>query len=53
MGIESGQIEGVDINVIDSLMTEVEPATLSVASGKNLSPQERDIERAKKIKAKL
>lgn len=53
MGIESGQIKDINTGVIDSLMTEVEPATLSVAAGKNLSPHDRDIERAIIIKAKL
>ena len=53
MGVLSGQITDVKTDVIDDLMTEIEPATLSVSAGKNLSPHERDIERAKLIKAKL
>ena len=53
MGILSGQITDVKTGVIDDLMTEIEPATLSVSAGKSLSPHERDIERAKLIKQKL
>lgn len=51
LGIVSGQIEGIDAEVIDKLMTDVEPATLSVNSGKVLAPNERDEERAKLIKS--
>ena len=41
MGVLSGQITDVKTDVIDDLMTEIEPATLSVSAGKNLSfPQE-------------
>jgi protein arginine kinase len=53
LGIESGQIEGLDSKLIDRLMLDVEPATLSVALGKSLSPHDRDIERAKLIQKKL
>lgn len=53
MGVLSGQITDINTDVIDSLMTEIEPATLSVSTGKQLSPRERDIERAKIIKEKL
>ncbi len=53
LGVVSGQITDVDTEVIDELMTDVEPATLSVNAGKNLSPHERDVERAKLIREKL
>ncbi len=53
LGIESGQIKGLDSKLIDRLMLDVEPATLSVALGKSLSPHDRDIERAKLIQEKL
>lgn len=53
MGVLSGQIKDVKTDVIDSLMTEIEPATLSVAAGKNLSAHDRDVERAKLIKLKM
>lgn len=53
LGIVSGQIADVKPETIDSLMTAVEPATLSVAAGKSLSPHERDVERAKLIQKTL
>ncbi len=53
MGALSGQLKDIDTDVIDSLMTEIEPATLSAASGSNLSARDRDIERAKLIKSKI
>ena len=46
-GILSGQIKDVTADVVDS------PATLMVNSGKNLSAQERDIERAKILREAL
>jgi len=53
LGVVSGQLQNIDVGVIDRLMTDVEPATLSVNAGKSLSPRERDVERAKLIKSKL
>ena len=53
LGVVSGQITDITTETIDKLMTDVEPATLSVNTGKNLSPNERDIERAKLIREKL
>ncbi len=52
-GIESGQIENISTDTIDRLMVAVEPATLMLKSGKNLTADERDIERANMIKAEL
>lgn len=42
LGIVSGQIKDIGTDVIDRLMIDVEPATLSVNAGKSLSPRERD-----------
>ena len=53
LGIVSGQLEDVDISSVDKLMTDVEPATLSVNAGKSLSPHDRDIERANLIRSVL
>lgn len=53
LGIVSGQIKDVTIETVDKLMLSVEPATLTVNLNKNLSPHERDIERAKIIKSAL
>ncbi|WP_405339911.1 protein arginine kinase [Ruminococcus sp.] len=54
--VRLGAIAGLldaDVEAIDRLMTDVEPATLSVNAGKNLTPQERDTERAKLIQRVL
>lgn len=53
LGIVSGQIKNVSTETVDKLMLSVEPATLSVNLNKNLSPHERDIERAKLIQSAL
>lgn len=53
LGIASGQITDVDFDTIDRLMLEVEPATLTFNSKKNLSTNERDIERAKMLREVL
>ena len=53
LGIVSGQIKNVSTETVDTLMPSVEPATLSVNLNKNLSPHERDIERAKLIQSAL
>ena len=51
--IVSKQITDVSTETIDKLMLAVEPATLTVALNKNLSAHDRDIERAKLIRAEL
>ncbi len=53
LGIVSGQIKNITTETVDKLMLSVEPATLSVNLNKNLSPHERDIERAKLIQSVL
>ena len=53
LGIVSKQIKSVKTETIDRLMTAVEPATLSVNMKKNLSAHERDIERARLLRAEL
>lgn len=53
LGIVSGQISDVTTETIDKLMLAVEPATLSVNINKNLSAHDRDIERAKLLRASL
>ncbi|HCI60413.1 MAG TPA: protein arginine kinase [Ruminococcus sp.] len=53
LGIVSKQITDVSSETIDKLMLAVEPATLTVALNKNLSAHDRDIERAKLIRAEL
>lgn len=53
LGIASGQIEGIDSALIDKLMLDVEPATLTVNCNKALSASERDIERANMLRETL
>lgn len=53
LGIVSKQITDVSTETIDKLMLAVEPATLTVTLNKNLSAHDRDIERAKLIRAEL
>ncbi len=53
LGIVSGQISDISTETIDKLMSAVEPATLTVNCNKNLSANERDIERAKLLRATL
>lgn len=53
LGVVSGQIDSVSTDVIDKLMIDVEPATLSVNAGKALSAQERDETRAALIRKTL
>lgn len=53
LGIVSKQITDVSSETIDRLMLAVEPATLTVTLNKNLSAHDRDIERAKLIRAEL
>lgn len=53
LGIESGQIGDISTDIIDKLMAQVEPATLTINSKRNLSPQERDVERAKILRETL
>lgn len=53
LGVETGQIKGIGEDKIDSLMTAVEPATLSVNLGRSLSPHDRDIERASLLREEL
>ena len=53
LGIVSNQIADISTEKIDRLMLAVEPATLTVNANKPLSPHDRDIERAKLIRAEL
>lgn len=53
LGIASGQIDGISSALIDKLMLDVEPATLTVNSNKALSASQRDIERATMLREAL
>ena len=53
VGICEGIIEDISLNTIDKLMIIIQPASLMSIEGKKLTPQERDIARAKLIKNSL
>ena len=52
-GINSGIIEDIDLNTVDELITEIQPATMMVNKNEKISPRERDILRAEILNAKL
>ncbi|MCH5202276.1 MAG: protein arginine kinase [Oscillospiraceae bacterium] len=52
-GICAGLIKDVDLEKINDLITEIQPATLMTALNKHLSPKDRDIKRADYIREKL
>ena len=53
LGIVSGQITDISVDVIDKLMTDVEPATLTVNAGRSLSAHERDVARSELIRPRV
>lgn len=52
-GINSGIIEDIDLNTVDALITEIQPATMMVNKNEKISPHERDILRAEVLNAAL
>ncbi|MCR5652594.1 MAG: protein arginine kinase [Ruminococcus sp.] len=52
-GINAEVIDSANINTIDKLIEKIQPATMMVESGRQLSPQERDILRAEIIQSEL
>ncbi len=52
-GINSGIIEDIDLNTVDELITEIQPATMMVNKNEKISPRERDILRAEVLNAAL
>lgn len=53
MGIVMGIIKDVDINIIDNLMIDSQPASLQKRYNKELSARERDIKRAEMIRQNI
>ncbi|MDD6251873.1 MAG: protein arginine kinase [Oscillospiraceae bacterium] len=53
MGIAEGIIEDVNLDTVDRLMVDIQPASLMLSEGKSLTPQERDKTRAELIKKAL
>jgi protein arginine kinase len=52
-GIVSGVIKDVDVDTVDKLITDIQPATIMVNKKEEIKPQDRDIIRAGIIKDRL
>lgn len=52
-GINSGIIEGVDLETVDALFGEIQPATMIVNKNEKISPTQRDRLRAEILNARL
>lgn len=50
LGISAGIITGTNEKTLDTLLVNCMPATLTVSCGRELTPRERDILRAEKVK---
>lgn len=53
MGVSEKIIEGITLDKINSLMVEMQPATLTKITGKELTAQQRDKERADRLRDSL
>ncbi len=52
-GINSGVIKDVDIETIDKLISDIQPATMMVNKNEKISPHDRDILRAEIVSEEL
>ncbi len=53
LGIDIGMIKGTDINMLNELIIQIQPAHLQKLEGKHLSAGERDVKRAELIQGKF
>ncbi|MDP2942665.1 MAG: ATP--guanido phosphotransferase, partial [Candidatus Omnitrophota bacterium] len=53
LGIDLGIIKDIDINMLNELIVQIQPAHLQKLEGKHLSAEERDVKRAELIQSKL
>ena len=53
LGVNTGLIKDISLDTINRLIVEIQPATLMQLTGKTLTPQERDITRAKLIRQEI
>ncbi|MEW9672329.1 protein arginine kinase [Ammoniphilus sp. 3BR4] len=53
LAIDTGLIKGISAKVINELMVLIQPGFLQMYSGKDLSPEQRDVRRAKLIRERL
>lgn len=53
LGIAMGAVQGISYDQVNALMIEAQPATLMKNAGKNLTPPQRDKQRAELVKQRL
>lgn len=53
LGVDMGMFSSVDIHTVNELFLNVQPAHLQIRAGRELSPEERDTERATLIRETL
>lgn len=53
LGVAENKLDGISLNTINSLLINIQPATLVEKEKRKLSPQERDHERAKLVQETL
>ncbi|MCL2163204.1 MAG: protein arginine kinase [Oscillospiraceae bacterium] len=53
VGVDMGIIENINVNALDGLMVQVQPACLQKMTGSSISPEERDIKRATLVRNKI
>lgn len=53
LAIDTGLIQGISAKVINELMVLIQPGFLQLYSGKDLTPEQRDVRRAKLIRERL
>ncbi len=53
LGVATGQIKGVTLDALSELSAKVQPATMLVNAGTNLTPAQRDARRAEMIREAL
>ena len=53
LGILLGLVKGIEAQQVDRLLLEVQPAHLQAAVGRSLGSEERDAERARRLRGEL
>jgi len=53
LGIDLGMIKDIDINMLNELIIQIQPAHLQKLEGKHLSAEERDVKRAELLQSKI
>ncbi len=53
LGFDLGMLKGVDRRLLNEMLVTIRPACLQIAAGRELNPQERDLERPERLKTLL